>query len=53
MVMYLMLLAMLGNTFLLGCRKEEKVIECSEEKPCGFGATCVEGVCESNTCAIQ
>ena len=36
---------------LLGCRQE--VAECSENVPCGFGETCQEGTCVSQSCATS
>ncbi len=36
---------------LFACEKEN--VECSEELSCGFGETCVEGVCTSNTCVTS
>ena len=36
---------------LLGCRQE--VVECSESIPCGFGETCQEGTCVSQSCATS
>lgn len=40
-----------GAMSLVGCNKTEA--ECSETVPCGFGETCQEGVCVSQTCATS
>ena len=36
----------------LACVKET-VTECSEDKPCPFGSSCVENVCEEQRCATS
>ena len=35
---------------LVGCKT---AAECAEDKPCGFGETCVEGKCVSRACATS
>lgn len=35
---------------LLGCQPE---FECDEDRPCEFGATCMEGVCETKSCVTS
>ena len=45
------LLAALALTATLGCRGEPDA--CSEDRPCGFGETCVDGACEAKACVTS
>lgn len=45
-----MLLAFVFTLGLTGCKEDP---ECSQDVPCPFGATCVQGICQEKRCATS